>query len=79
MIDHEVGNVIECLRDHFTFKKNGDLITLNMGELLIITEVDYYQATAIRVDTSESVVIQLLEVPFNVFDGDRTTYRRIWP
>lgn len=72
--DPSPGNVLECVREHFAFAKDGDIVAVNEGELLIVVEIDGHLATALRVETSQCVSIMFLEL-----FGVPETYRVVWP
>lgn len=75
----EAGDLLECLREHLVFRRDGEMITLHEGELLIAVEnCPIVTGTALRVETSELVTIMLIEIPFDdVFVAP--TYKKVFP
>ena len=79
MIGFEVGDVIEANRDHYVFRRDGGIVTVEQGEWLIIVHNDYYQAAALRINTSEVVMIMLLEIPAYDRAMEIPTYKKVQP
>ncbi len=74
IFDAAPGDVVECLRDHMTFTRSGNITDVQKGELLIVVEVENFIGTALRVNNSQLVSIMFLEAV-----GVPESYQRIWP
>lgn len=68
------GEVYECVRPHFVFTASGNILGLEIGELIIVVESENFMTTAIRVETGEFIKTLLLEAY-----GQETTFVRVWP
>jgi len=78
----EVGHVLEVSKEHFVFRTDGEMIGLEIGELLIVINIEHSMATAIRAATSERVIFTTLDAIIISFDQNYASvpsYKRVWP